>query len=122
MRIYKISAYTSVFIWLVTGILIIGSIALGYNGMYAYIMYINIIMGIIFWLISFYLYYKTKNTLSIVNEINYFKLHSNANSFESLNKFIITEMIFNILSLFISIMLLSAVISRIWGEGQPVFG
>ena len=117
MRIYKVSAYTSVFIWLAIGMLIIGSISLSYSGMY-----INIIIGIIFVLISFYLCFKTKNTLSILNEINNVKLHSNANSFKSLNNFIITEIIFNILSLAISIILLSGVITRIWGEGKPIFG
>jgi len=117
MRIYKVSAYTGAFIWLAIGMLIIGSISLSHIGMY-----INIIMGMIFGLISIYLYYKTKNTLSIINEITHVKSHSNANSFKGLNNFIFTEMIFNILSLVISIILLSGVISRIWGEGKPIFG
>lgn len=117
MIIYKVSAYISVFIWFAIGILIISSISLSYIGMY-----INIIIGIIFGLISFYLFYKAKTTICIINEMNYLNSRSNYNSFKSLNKFIITEVIFNILSILVSIVFLSGMISRIWGEGQPVFG
>lgn len=84
--------------------------------------FINLLMGMIFVLISVYLHYKTKNTLSIMCGVSLLKLHDSEDLLTCLNKFIVTEIIFNALSLMVSMILLSAVISRIFREGESVFG
>lgn len=116
IKSYKITANISVFIWILIGVLVIYSTFLD-----KLIMFVNILMGFVFLFIGLYLYKKTKNTICLIDEILEFK-NEHKNSFGSINKFLRTELIFNIVNILFSMILLSGTISRVFYESKAVFG
>jgi len=117
-RLYKATACIGVFLWLILGLIIIGSISLGTTALT-----ITITIGSIFVFMDLYLCLKAKYVVSILKEINKMNLNNHhSNLFQKTNKFILAEIIFNFLSILVAVLLLMGVIHRIWQEGMSVFG
>jgi len=117
-KFQTITSYINSVLWIVLGILTIGSILLGSIGML-----INILMGFVFILIGFYFFSKIKILNNVFNTIKI--LDNNEKKIlvqNSIKKFISIEMVIVIASTIIVIVFLSAVISRIFGENLPIFG
>lgn len=111
--LYKIFSNISVFLWCITGILTIGSLFNSATGIF-----INITVGMMFILTSYFLYLKSKNFLKLINDIDQF----NDNSAVKYQKVLFFELVFSVIVSFIGLISLSAVISRVFAEGLTVFG
>ncbi len=111
--IYKIAANFSIVLWFIDGLLTIGSIINGTIGLF-----INIIMGIIFMLISLYIYLKVKNVIRIINHSEDLTTKNKA----IYNRFIFIEITFTFISITVGSIALSGIASRVFGEGLAVFG
>lgn len=109
MRFLKIIAYTSTIIWTLIGLLIIASIV---NSTIDFI--INIVMGLIFIAIAYFLYAKTQNSLDLL------RMNTNDNKIQI--KFLKLESIFFVLSFLLGLILLSGTISRVFYVKMAVFG
>ncbi|MGQ7869713.1 hypothetical protein [Sunxiuqinia sp. sy24] len=116
MKFYKIASYLCTFSYILLGLLTIGSIINGTIGLY-----INLIMGVLFTTIGYYLYAKAKSTIKLIDNIK--KLNNEKQvTLNSIAQFLLFEKLFIVISLLFGIILLSAVISRVFGENLPVFG
>lgn len=108
MKLLKTTVYTTVIIWLLTGILIVASIINDTMGAP-----INLFMGVVFIAIAYYLYVKAQNSLTLLQipfETNIKK------------QFFRIELVFFILSLLFGLLLLSGTFSRVFIEKMTVFG
>ena len=116
MQLYKFAAYFGALVWLAIGLLTIGSIIHGTIGLAA-----NISVGLIFAGIGYYLYLKAKNTTGLL--INLDKLDSKSHALtKQRNQFLLLEKIFAALSLLFGLILITGVLSRVFGEHMPIFG
>ena len=109
---YKNIAFISAILWTGLGVLTIGSIALSSIGWA-----INLIIGLLFMLIAYFLYLRVKNLHCF-----YETIPSDAQNNPHLQRFLRLEMIFVLGTCFFGIILLSAGISRVFGEGYAIFG
>jgi len=116
MKFYKIVSYLGAFSYILLGILTIGSIINGTKGLY-----INLIIGVFFTIIGYYLYAKAKSIIKLITNIK--KLNNEKQiTLNSITLFLLFEKIFIVISLLFGIILLSAAISRVFGENLPIFG
>ena len=113
IQIYKIASRFSSTLWFLVGIITLGSIYNGLDGVY-----INIVIGLIFLSISMYTLLKAKN----INRIISFSDSINEGKKITYNRLLLLESIFTFISITVGLIALSAVISRTFGEGLPVFG
>ncbi|MCW8877446.1 MAG: hypothetical protein OQK51_10340 [Kangiellaceae bacterium] len=115
MKLFRMTHYISTLNWSVLGMLTAGSCLLGSSQVF-----INVFMGGVFGLIGLFLFFKSSNVSLLANQLAGYEKEVVIK--EKLNKLIFTETLFNILSVLFSSILLTGVISRIWGEGLPIFG
>lgn len=116
MKLYKIVSYLGAFSYILLGLLTIGSII---NGTFGF--YINLIIGVFFTTIGYYLYLKAKNIIKLIANIENLNTGKQV-TLNSITRFLFFEKIFIIMSLLLGIILLSAAISRVFGENLPIFG
>lgn len=111
LKILRIITYLATLIWVVTGLVTIGSIYLSRIGFV-----INLLVGKSFILLGTYFYFKEKalsELLEITYQDQFSKLH---------NKVFLGEFFFMMFALLVGIIILSAVSSRVFKEGFAVFG
>lgn len=111
LKILQFATYLTILLWITTGLIIVGSIYLSRIGFV-----INLVIGILFILIGMYFYLKEKAFSKLLTQIcegKQDKLHK---------KVILGEIIFIMMALFIGATALSAVSSRVFGQGFAVFG
>ena len=108
---YLLFFYLNALAWLLLGLLSIGSIINGSDGLM-----INIVLGSLFILIGIYFYLRTKNHQKLL------LLFAEKKADQYFKHFILLEKILISMSLFFIFILLSGVIHRIFGENMPVFG
>lgn len=107
MKLFKIISYLGFISWFLLGITtILASIYIGSN------IVINCVIGLIFLIISYYLYFKTMSFILFTMD--------NRNQF--FNKFYISELIFHISAFSFGILLLLVSLKRILVDGFTVFG
>lgn len=111
LKTLKTTAYITVIIWLLTGILIVASIINDTMGAS-----INLFMGVVFIAIAYYLYIKTQNSLTLLQ----IPFKTNVKNIKK--QFFRIELVFFILNLLFGLLLLSGVISRVFVEKMAVFG
>jgi hypothetical protein len=110
IKILQFAAYLSNLFWIMAGLSTIGSIYLSTNSFAT-----NLIVGLIFILMGLYIYYKVKYLSEFLTKV---EIGEHNRLFK---KVIFGEIIFIILFLFVGIIIFSAVLSRVFGEGFPVF-
>ena len=111
LKIIALATYPCTALWIVSGIITIGSIYLSSIGLA-----INIIVGIIFILIGVYFYLKEKSLLQLLaNECV-------GPDSKLRTKVIAGEIIFIIMMFLVGVIILSAVLQRVFGDGVSVFG
>ena len=116
MKFYKIVSYLGVFSFILLGLLTIGSIIYSTTGWV-----INLIMGLFFTTIGYYLYAKAKSVIKLIFNIN--KMNNERHvTLKSIDRFMFFEKIFIICCLLFGALLLSLAFSRIFGENLPIFG
>ncbi|MDD2680748.1 MAG: hypothetical protein PHE20_01440 [Patescibacteria group bacterium] len=111
MKILQFTTIFTAFLWVATGLVTVGSIYLSNIGFV-----INLIVGLSFILIGFYLHLKEKNIFGLL------KIVPEDQSRNLYKKVIVGEIIFIAAALFFGLMAFSAVLSRVFGEGFAVFG
>lgn len=111
LRLYRLFTVVSILVWGTIGTLILGSI-LNDLGM----AFINVVMGLIFYVITYYLYLKKKNGSSL------FLLIDDPAKKEVLSRFLNLELIFYALASLVGLAILSGTISRVFFEKFAVFG
>ena len=115
---YRFASYAGLAIWLLLGLLSIGGIFLGIIGFM-----VNIVMGIIFFLVGFYLHLKAKTTLSLFCNIIELGNSIKHNTIDSLlERVVLLDLVLILLCLFLGLAILTGAILRIFGEGLPIFG
>ena len=111
LRLLQFATYFTTFLWITSGLLTIGSIYLSRIGFV-----INLIVGTLFILLGIYFYCKEKALSELLEKTcqgKLGKLHK---------KVILGEVVFIMIALLVGIIILSAVSSRVFGEGFAVFG
>ena len=116
MKFYKIVSYSAALSYVILGCLTIGSIINGTLGLY-----INLIMGIFFIAIGYYLYAKAKSIIILIDNVETLN-NGKQVIMNSISRFMLFEKIFFLISLLLGIIFLSAAISRVFGENVPIFG
>jgi len=112
IRWYKNSALVSAILWIGIGAITIGSIALS-----SFSWGINLIMGFLFIFLGWFLYIRA----------NYFHRFYSTNTADIQNnphikRFLRLDLMFVLSTCLIGGLLLTASISRVFGEGYPIFG
>ena len=110
-KIILLATYIASSTWIICGLITLGSIYLSRIGFT-----INFIVGLLFILLGVYIYSKEKALLELL-----VKAHEGKQS-RLIKKVIIGEIIFITLALLVGIVIVSAVSSRVFGEGFAVFG
>ena len=105
----QISTYLTTFAWILTGLIIIGSIYLSRTGIIT-----NLVVGILFLAFGIYFFLKEKFILKFLKR-------RDLNTDGLLKKVILGELIFIIIALLIGIIALSAVSLRVFIKGFSVF-
>ena len=114
MKTYKIMARMAAALYLISGILIIGSILNGTIGLF-----INLIIGIMFISAGAYLYARAENIIRLIGGIK----PERADQADSiLKRFLFFEYIFMGAGNLIGMMFLYGVLHRVFAEKMPVFG
>lgn len=111
LKLLQFATYLTIFLWITSGLIIIGSIYLSRIGFV-----INLLVGTLFILLGLYFYFKEKflsEFLKKTCESELGKLYK---------KVILGEVIFIMVTLLVGVIILSAVSSRVFGEGFAVFG
>lgn len=108
-RLFKTISYLAPLVWGVITLFILVGVYYDHS-----VLFINLIMAIIFMLITYYLYLKANNSLSLLSLRS--KKEKNWRIFYSL------EIIFFICSNLVGLLLLSGTISRVFYEKMAVFG
>jgi len=111
LKTLKLTTYLTVFVWITTGIITVGSIYLSFIGFF-----INLTVGILFILIGIYLGIKEKSLYELITKI------CNEEQSQLCQKVILGEIILIMISLLIGLGILIAVSSRVFVEGFAVFG
>ncbi len=116
IELHKIVSYLGALLYIVLGFLTIGSIINETSGLY-----INLIMGILFITIGYYLYSRAKSVIELMVSIE--NLSSGEQVFlNAIARFLLFEKIFIFISLLLGIILLSAAILRVFWENLAIFG
>lgn len=108
---FSIIAYLTVILWGATGVLVIGSIVHSVVGLP-----INIIVGLVFMVIAWFLYLKQRNTLQII------ALLTAENHQQLAKRLLRLESILFILSGVFAAILFSGAFFRVFTEKMAVFG
>jgi len=108
VQVYKYIGFLSATVFTILGLITLGSILHNTIGFY-----LNVIMGVIFGAVGYYLYAKTQSVLKLLPNVQQSKVY---------NRFLLLELVFSITTLFVGILLLSGAISRVFGEQLPIFG
>lgn len=116
MRGYQVISSCGALFWIMARILIISSLR---HSLIA--AYINLAIGIIFALFGFFLFIRAKLFLLTMKSIRN-KHYSNTKLANYVNKLFLTEMILNLLNIFVVLAMLSGVVFRVFIEKKPVFG
>ena len=114
MQAYKTVAFSGAALYLISGILIIGSILNGAIGLF-----INLIVGILFISAGFYLYARAGNIIRLTSGI---KPDRADQADSALKRFLFFEYIFIGAGSLIGMVFLYGVLHRIFAEKTPVFG
>ena len=114
MKTYKIMARVAATLYLITGILIIGSIINGAIGLF-----INLIFGIMFICAGFYLYARAENIIRLIGGL---KPERADRTDRVLRRFLFFEYIFIGAGSLIGMVFLYGVLHRVFAEKMPVFG
>ena len=113
IKLFQLFSIATSSIWSLTGILIMASIFNRLSGIA-----INITMGIVFNLIAFYLYLKSKNFLKVFSLFGSIELKN----LNQLKLYFFLELIFTLMAFLIGLLFLTAVLSRVVFEKLSVFG
>lgn len=114
MKTYKIMARVAAALYLISGILIIGSIINGAIGLF-----INLIVGILFICAGSYLYARAENIIRLIGGIK----HDRADQADGvLRRFLFFEYLFISAGNLIGMVFLYGVLHRVFAEKMPVFG
>ena len=114
MQAYKTAAFSAAALYLISGILIIGSIINGAIGLL-----INLIVGIMFICAGFYLYARAENIIRLIGGI---KPGRADRADGMLKRFLFFEYIFIGAGNLIGVVFLYGVLHRVFAEKMPVFG
>lgn len=114
MKTYKTAAFSGAVFYFITGVLIIGSILNGALGLF-----INLIIGIMFISVGFYLYARAENIIRLIGGIKPARADRGD---RVLKRFLFFEYIFIGAGNVIGMMFLYGVLHRIFAEKMPVFG
>lgn len=115
MKAYKITARTAAALYLISGILIIGSIINGTIGLF-----INLIIGTLFICAAYYLYLRAESIIKLSGKIKQSQETDQSNSI--LKRFLFFEYIFIGAGNLIGMVFLYGVLHRVLAEKMPVFG
>lgn len=116
IKTYKTISYLGAFVYVLLGFLTIGSIINGTIGLY-----INLIVGVIFIIIGYYFYAKAKSFMILIDNVKKSNNETQA-TLNAIAKFLFFEKVLIITGLLFGVILLSAAISRVFGEKLPIFG
>ena len=114
MKTYKIMARVATTLYLISGILIIGSILNGAIGLF-----INLIVGIMFISAGAYLYARAENISRLIGGL---KPERADQAYSVLKRFLFFEYIFIGAGNLIGMVFLYGVLHRVFAEKMPVFG
>ena len=114
MQAYKTAALSAVSLYLISGILIIGSILNDAIGLF-----INLIIGIMFISAGFYLYARAENIIRLIGTIKPERADQADRVFK---RFLFFEYIFIGAGNLIGMVFLYGVLHRVFAEKMPVFG
>ena len=114
MKMYKITAHAAAAFYLVSGILIIGSIINGAIGLF-----INLIVGLLFICAGAYLHARAENIIKLTSRI---KPDRADQADSALKRFLFFEYIFIGAGNLIGLVFLYGVLYRVFAEKMPVFG
>lgn len=114
MQAYKTAAFSAAALYLISGILIIGSIINSAIGLF-----INLIIGIMFIAAGFYLYARTENIIRLIGGI---KPEPMDQADSVLKRFLFFEYLFIGAGNLIGMVFLYGVLYRFFAEKMPVFG
>ena len=114
MKTYKIMARVAAALYLISGILIIGSIINGAIGLF-----INLIVGILFICAGSYLYARAENIIRLIGGI---KPERADQADSALRRFLFFEYLFISAGNLIGMVFLYGVSHRVFAEKMPVFG
>ena len=112
IRWYRIFALVSVFLWAGLGTITIGSIAVSSLGWV-----INLVMGLIFICIGWFLYLRASNF-----QLFYYASDAETRNNLYLKRFLRSDLILVLIAGLVGTLLILASISRVFGEGYAVFG
>ena len=109
--ILKIVGYTSTIIWFLAGLITIGSLYFSTS-----LIEVNFFVGILFIFFSFLLYKKEKNFLLLLENAS---SHQDSKIYKNVFFY---EILFALISLFLGMVIFTAVFSRVLVEHFSVFG
>ncbi|MGO4292201.1 hypothetical protein [Chitinophaga sp. RAB17] len=112
IRIYIIASWLNVLLWSLIGLFTIGSIVLSSN-----VLVINLIVGTIFLLIAALFFFKA---FFLVKGVRNGEISSKGGA--SFSKYLMTDLILTAGIVLFSSIVFSAVLHRIFLEGNPIFG
>ena len=114
MQAYETAAFSGAAFYFITGVLIIGSIINGVIGLF-----INLIVGIMFISVGFYLHARSENIIRLIGGLR----PERADRADSvLKRFLFFEYLFIGAGNLIGMVFLYGVLHRVFAEKMPVFG
>lgn len=116
LKFHRWTSNLTVFIWILLGLITIGSILNGTTGIF-----INIIVGLIFSVVGIYFLLR-KNSFEEMATSAFLSKTENNQHQNPFSRFLALEIVLVIMTMIFGTLMLSAVISRAFFEKLPIFG